>query len=400
MNLESLRARPLPFYLVEAEGLRQRYRTFRDAFAAEFPSLIIGYSYKTNYVPAILSILHREGAYAEVVSELEYDIATRLGVAPDKIILNGANKTRNTIERAITEGATCNLDSMCEVQHAVAVARDRPRPTRIGIRVNLQHPEGEGHRAHSRFGIPTCELVDAKERLLDAGIEIAGVHGHLSSRARSLDVVRHVARSLVDALDIMGLDAVDYIDVGGGFGFAPSGLNLSFPSFEEYARTISSALGGRGQSCTVIIEPGISMVGDSMDYIAPVHCIKRLNDRNVVFIDGSVHTLKPSRHRHNLPTQVLNEDFTPKNVAATKEYDVVGYTCMDDDYIAIDQELPALDVGDLLHVRGVGAYTLVFKPQFIRGAPAVYVLDDRGLHEARREETVDDFLATYRVDPS
>ena len=400
MKLESLRACSPPFYLVDGDGLRQRYRAFRNAFAAEFPSLIIGYSYKTNYVPAVLRILHQEGAYAEVVSEFEYDIARKLGVAPDKIILNGASKSRSTIARAIAEGAACNLESMREVDHAVAIAGDAARPIKVGLRINLLHPEGKGHRAHSRFGIPTSDLARAKERLLSAGIQIAGVHGHLSSRARSLDVVQHIARGLLDALDIMGLESVDYIDVGGGFGFAPPGLDLSFPSFEEYAKTISSALGGRGQSSTVIIEPGISMVGDNIDYIAPVQCIKRLNGRKLAFIDGSVHTVKPSRHRHNLPTQVLNEDFTPKEVAVTEAYDVVGYTCMDDDYIAIDQELPSLDVGDLLRVRGVGAYTIVFKPQFIRGAPAVYVLDDRGLREARREESVDDFLSTYRLDPA
>ena len=85
--------------------------------------MTIGYSYKTNYVPDVLRILHQEGAYAEAVSELEYDIATKLGVAPDKIILNGANKSRSTIERAIAEGAICNLDSMREVDHTVAMGR-------------------------------------------------------------------------------------------------------------------------------------------------------------------------------------------------------------------------------------------------------------------------------------
>ncbi len=401
MKLERLRdCRPPPFYLVDGVGLRQRYRALQGAFATEFPSLIIGYSYKTNYVPAVLRIVHQEGAFAEVVSELEYDIATRLGVAPSKIILNGANKKRSTLERVIGEGAMCNLDSMREVEDIVAIARAKRQPAKVGIRVNLEHPEGVGHRSHSRFGIPKSELVEAKERLLKAGVQVAGVHGHLSSRARSLEVVRHVANSLVTALDMMDLDAVDYIDVGGGFGFSPAGLDLSFPSFEEYAATISSTLGARGQSCAVIIEPGISVVGESIDYIAPVHCIKRIHGRNVAFVDGSVHTVKPSRHRHNLPTEVLNADFTPKNVSTTADYDLVGYTCMDDDYLAIEQTLPTLDEGDLLRIRNVGAYTVVFKPQFIRGAPAIYILDDRGPQEARREESVDDFLSTYRLGPS
>lgn len=400
MKLENLRGCSPPFYLIDGVRLRQRYQAIREAFAAEFPSLIIGYSYKTNYVPAVLRILHREGAYAETVSELEYDIAIKQGVPPKRIIFNGANKSRNTIARAIAEGAACNLDSMCEVQHAVAIARDDARPTKVGIRVNLRHPEGTGHRSYSRFGIATADLLEAKERLLAAGIRVAGVHGHLSSRARSLDVVRHVVRSLVEAIEIMGLEEVDYIDVGGGFGFAPAGVDLSFPSFEEYAKAISSALGPRARSTTIVIEPGIAMVGDCMDYVASVQCIKRIGGRTVAFIDGSVHTIKPSRHRHNLPTQILNGEFTAKNVTEAVACDVVGYTCMDDDYIAIDQMLPALDAGDILYIRGVGAYTVVFKPQFIHGAPPIYLFDRHGLVKVRREETADDFLSTYEQDPS
>jgi len=400
MKLENLRDCPPPFYVIDGERLRQRYRAFRDAFGSEFPSCVIGYSYKTNYVPAVLRVLHREGAYAEVVSELEYDIAIKLGVSPGEIILNGANKSPGTIARALNEGATCNLDSMCEVEHAIAAAHDSARPAKVGIRVNLEHPEGTAHRAHSRFGIATADLREARGRLVNAGIRVAGVHGHLSSRARSLEVVEHVARSLLAALEIMEIDDVDYIDVGGGFGFAPAGLELSFPSLTEYAQMISSVLGERSRSSTIIIEPGISMIGDCMDYVAPVHCIKRIGERNLAFIDGSVHTIKPSRHRHNLPTQALYHDLRPKDVIATRTYDVVGYTCMDDDYIAIDQPLPALDAGDLLYIRGVGAYTVVFKPQFIRGAPPIYLLDGHDLVQARREETVEDFLSTYRLDPS
>jgi diaminopimelate decarboxylase len=399
MKLEDLRLGEPPFYLLDGDRLRQRYQAIRKAFSDEFRTSVIGYSYKTNYVPAVLRILHREGAYAEVVSELEYDIARKLGVAPENIIFNGANKTRDGIARALTEGATCNLDSMHEVEHVIGLACETPYPGRVGIRINLANPEGSGHRARSRFGIAFSDLVDARNALVDAGFRIAGVHGHLSSRARSLEVVRHIAESLVEALDVMSLGEVDYIDVGGGFGFAPDDIDLSFPSFEEYAQAISSVLGELGKTTAIIAEPGISMVGDCMDYVAPVRCIKRLEGRNVVFVDGSVHTIKPSRHRHNLPTQVLNSDFTPKNSRTTAAYDVVGYTCMDDDFIAIDQDLPPMDAGDLLHIRAVGAYTIVFKPQFIRGAPAIYVLDQGSVAEARRAETVEDILSTYRMEP-
>jgi diaminopimelate decarboxylase len=69
---------------------------------------------------------------------------------------------------------------------------------------------------------------------------------------------------------------------------------------------------------------------------------------------------------------------------------------MDDDYVAIGQELPELAPGDVLELGNVGAYTLVFKPPFIRTQPAVYLRYRGALELARSEQTVDELLAGYR----
>ena len=53
---------------------------------------IIGYSYKTNYLPSLIKEMSNLGAYAEVVSRLEYDLALKIGVKPNKIIFNGPLK--------------------------------------------------------------------------------------------------------------------------------------------------------------------------------------------------------------------------------------------------------------------------------------------------------------------
>lgn len=47
---------------------------------------------KTNYLAAICALFHREGAIAEVVSEIEYEKARKLGVDGSDIIFNGPAK--------------------------------------------------------------------------------------------------------------------------------------------------------------------------------------------------------------------------------------------------------------------------------------------------------------------
>src|SRR5690349_13746201 len=68
-----------PVFVVSESRLRGEFRAFREAFRALYPDAEVAYSYKTNYLTGIRALLHEEGAWAEVVSGLEYEMAERLG---------------------------------------------------------------------------------------------------------------------------------------------------------------------------------------------------------------------------------------------------------------------------------------------------------------------------------
>ena len=92
-----------PLFVVSEKKLRDNMRRIKRVFAARYPDVLFGWSYKTNYLGAVCNVLHQEGAWAEVVSEFEYQKARQLGVPGDKIIYNGPHKTRDALEKAIEE---------------------------------------------------------------------------------------------------------------------------------------------------------------------------------------------------------------------------------------------------------------------------------------------------------
>ena len=96
-----------PLFVVSMRELRDRYRDLDRAFRTRYPKFQIAYSYKTNYLKSVCSVLHQKGAWAEVVSGFEYGIARDLGVPGDKIIFNGPYKSRDELRRAFEEGAAC-----------------------------------------------------------------------------------------------------------------------------------------------------------------------------------------------------------------------------------------------------------------------------------------------------
>ena len=60
------------FFVLDPFRIRSNINRLRSAFLSHYHSVVVGYSYKTNYTPQICRILHEEGAWAEVVSEMEY----------------------------------------------------------------------------------------------------------------------------------------------------------------------------------------------------------------------------------------------------------------------------------------------------------------------------------------
>ena len=67
------------FYILDSAQFRKNFTELKDAFAKIYPNANIAYSYKTNYTPKLCKIVDALGGYAEVVSEMELEIARRIG---------------------------------------------------------------------------------------------------------------------------------------------------------------------------------------------------------------------------------------------------------------------------------------------------------------------------------
>ncbi|MEZ4334237.1 MAG: alanine racemase [Myxococcota bacterium] len=385
MNGIDPRLAPLepPYYVVDRPALRARFDTIRRAFEARFARLVIAYSYKTNAFPSVLRTLHAAGAWAEVVSESECRLARQLGVPETRIVFNGPVKSDAALERALATGTLLHLDNSDEVARVASIARARSYPdARVGLRVNLRHPEGEGHREFSRFGLTLAEIGAAGTRLSGAGLRVTSLHAHLATKARSLDDFRALVAALAEAAKMVRSKDLATLDVGGGFGHAPAeAAGRRYPSFEAYAGAIHEELARSAPELldrTLVIEPGMAMVNDGVRFVTRVEAVKRIGGRALAVLDASIQTVKPTRHGLNLPARAFTAAGEAKS-GATRPWDLVGYTCMDDDFIAVDQRLPDLERGDRIEIDRVGAYTAVFKPPFIRPMPAVYALDDDGV---------------------
>jgi len=78
-----------PLFIFSEKQMISQFSAAKSAFESRYQSVTFGWSYKTNYLSAICSIFHKQGAIAEVVSEFEYEKARSLGIPGNQIIFNG-----------------------------------------------------------------------------------------------------------------------------------------------------------------------------------------------------------------------------------------------------------------------------------------------------------------------
>jgi diaminopimelate decarboxylase len=391
------------FYLLNVKKLRENYKKIETAFKSRYQNFIIGYSYKTNYLPYLCKEMSRLGAYAEVVSRLEYDLAIKIGVDPKNIIFNGPVKSHEDLIIALENESIVNIDSVYEIDSIKKFAlTNNDRQLKVGIRVNFDISQDgvsslqEGYKV-SRFGIcvENGHLDYAVKELRSlANIKISGLHGHFSTKNRDLVSYEKITQNLCNIAKQYILESLEYIDVGGGiFGELPESFNRNVPTFSDYAEIICNIMNTEFENFekkpTLILEPGMAMVANTFVFITKVIEVKSIRGTCFVLVDGSIHNIKPTMHKHNLPMSIVRQYGikTPK-----QSFNIVGYTCMEKDYLAseVNDYLPEID--DYIIFENVGAYTIVFNPPFIKERPGIIAEESDEYFQVRKKETIKQFF--------
>lgn len=391
-----------PLFVFSERTLVARQHELRDALALRFPKSQLAWSYKTNYLDAICRVFHREGSWAEVVSELEFDKARRLGVPGEHILFNGPFKPEGALDKAFTAGARVHLDHFDEILRAERVAEKRGLKPKVSIRLNMAVP---GTPAWTRFGfnLENGQALDAARRLRAGGrLELAGLHCHIGTFVQDVDSYRQEAKKLAEFANLLRRELgvrVDSLDLGGGLA-SRNTLHAQYlpgdqvtPSLSQYAEAIAEGLealdvGGEPPP-TIYLEAGRALVDDAGFLVTTVHATKRLPDgRRALVLDAGVNTLVTSAwYKHDV---VPAQDFqgTPEPTV------MVGPLCMNIDVLRDHLLFPPVNVGDRLVFKSVGAYNVTQWMQFIVERPAVVLVSRAGEAAViRRRESLETLVA-------
>jgi len=381
-----------PLFVYSEKTLRYRYSQMYTAFSTRYPNVVFGWSYKTNYLRAICALMHRQGALAEVVSEMEYDKARALGVPGDQIVFNGPYKPKAVLEKAAAEGATIHIDHLDEISDLENVSAKLQRQLRVGLRLNL---DSGIYPQWSRFGfnLETGQALDAAKRIVNGRrLLINGLHCHLGTfilepAAYARQVTKLVAFSY-ELQDSFKLN-IEHIDIGGGFPsrnrlkgvYLPA--DIAVPSVDSYAEQITEALSRSlrpGDFPKLVLESGRALVDEAGCLITTVVAAKRLPDGMRAYVADAGVNLLPTCYWYNFNIEL------DRDVQGVNENSVIyGPLCMYIDVISEAAALPPLARGTRLILSPVGAYNNTQWNQFITYRPNVVLIGENGEVDVIRE---------------
>lgn len=389
----------LPCYIFDEVAFCENYQHLLSAMRHWYPKYEIAYSYKTNYAPKLCSIVKEMGGYAEVVSDMEYEIAEAVGYKSEKIIYNGPFKGPK-LEGHILGDGLLNIDNLDEVKRVIKIAEQNPvKIFKVGIRVNI----AVGQKFISRFGIDadSGDLAEAVTLLKSTkNIKLVGLHCHIG-QSRSLEAWKQRTVQMLSLADKYIDRIPEYLDLGSGMNgdMAPE-MKAQFtnvPSYEEYAEVTAKIVAEHYTGVndldkpTLFTEPGTTVDNRYMDLVAEVDSIKLIKGKQMAVLNCSFQNLGDVAGSVKLPIQVFPND---KERREYTDMDWVGYTCLERDvpYRGYTGELAK---GDYIVFGNVGGYSNVDKPPFILPQCAMIGIKDGTEYTIKRKETTEDILSTY-----
>jgi diaminopimelate decarboxylase len=408
-----------------------------DAYTARLDNLNAGLpekefnhavAVKANPLRGILREAQARGFGAECASFAEAKHALSLGFQPRKVVYDSPCKTLGELKELLLAGVYINLDNETEVEKVRQVFEelgDAGYPSgkhhdQIGLRVNPVVGGGtidatSTATVTSKFGLPlTPETHDRLIKLFKDNEWLQGVHVHVGSQGCPIDLLVAGAKKAVQfALEInaqVGRQQIKVMDIGGGMPTVYDGGVEEAYDFKEYGDALRLQVPELFTSgfTSIITEFGRSIFVKPGIVVSKVEAVKDWAGQHI----GVVHVgadqfprtaYLPELWSHCITVLGSDGKVKPQTSEFIKQ-DIAGPLCFSGDFMAKQQLLPLIQVGDFVVIHDTGGYTMSMQSKYnSRQASSVHAYtrkQDGSVKFAllKTRETAEEALAFWGVD--
>jgi ornithine decarboxylase len=356
-----------PLFVVDHAVLRRNYAEFRK----RLPRVQAYYAVKANPDPAIVRTLYKAGASFDVASMPEFQIVhenirhlpdrQRQDWIWDKIIYANPIKAIEALQALDPYKPLVTYDNIEEIRK---VKRHAPH---AGMMLRLKVPNtGAMVELSSKFGAPPGEAADLIEASYKAGLVVEGISFHVGSQTTNFEnyvqALNLAAGIFKEAWD-RGYDQCKILDIGGGF---PAPYDAGVKPFRDLARRLNVEFKRLfPKTMEILAEPGRFLVATAATLVAKVVGKAVRGGKPCYYIDDGVyHTFSGILFDHcHYHLKAFKKG--PTLISA-----IFGPTCDALDTISLAEELPDLQLDDLVYSENIGAYSHASSTYFNGFPPA------------------------------
>ena len=342
-----------PVVVIDHDVIRRNFAEFRKYL----PKVQAYYAVKANPAPEIVRTLYKEGASFDVASLPEfmtvYENIHKLSPKKqqdfiwDKIIYANPTKPKETLLALDRYKPLVTYDNLNELK------KIREYAPHAGVVLRLRVPNtGSMVELSSKFGCDAGEAVDLVQAAFGMGLVVEGLSFHVGSQCTNFEnfvQALNMAAAVMRESKSRGHE-IKILDIGGGF---PAPYDRHVKPFSQLARKINAEIARLfPEEIQIVAEPGRFLVATAATSIARIIGKAVRDGKPCYYIDDSVyHTFSGIIFDH---CQYHLKAFKKgkKEICA-----VFGQTCDGLDTISQSEELPDLEIGDLVYAENIGAYS-------------------------------------------
>jgi len=399
-----------PAFVYDLDFINANFHNLRDQLSRD---VTIFYSLKANPNISITHHICKQGAGAEVSSQIELETALRAGVLPEDIIFVGPAKTRDELKSCIRAGIfaiVCEqIEEIIEIDAIVAETSAPGFQMPVMIRVNPEFSSaGSGLSMGGKprqFGIDENQVRAASGQLKQlSSVLIKGFHVYMGTRYLNAQPVientNNIFKMVSELTSVLEID-LGAVDIGGGLGvpYFKNEPTLDIPVLCNGINPLIDAFRKNFPDTRIIMELGRYLVAGSGVMLSQVRHIKQSMGEKFIITNGgtNIHMAAVgigSFVKRNFPVTNFSSSSTD-----TETVNITGPLCTPNDILAKRVELKSVEVGDIIGVLFSGAYGPTASPtQFLsHGYPAEILVIQQKPYLVRKRDDVDDLLGNQTL---
>ncbi|MFA6430911.1 MAG: type III PLP-dependent enzyme [Candidatus Margulisiibacteriota bacterium] len=361
-----------PLLIIDHDIIRKNYLKLKKAL----PRVGIYFAMKANPTAEIIRTLYPLDSGYDVASLQEFNAVIENIPKKD---LRGKNRDEfiwdkiifaNTIKPTEALDTLANYNTLMTYDNPDELIKIKEHCPDAGLicRIRVQNV-GSMVELSSKFGVEPGDAANLIQLAFEMGLSVEGISFHVGSQCCNSEnyiVALEAAADIFREVEARGFK-LRILNIGGGF---PVPYDDNVPDFNKLTKQLRNEIDRLfPKEIEIVAEPGRFITATAATLVVKVIGRAERDGKMVYYIDDGVyHTLSGVVFDH-CPYHFHSFKSGEKRLSS-----VVGPTCDAFDTVSTVENLPNLEIGDLLYVKNIGAYSNASTTKF-NGFPGSKILN-------------------------